>query len=192
MPYYEYDSKKHIVIDDFLSQEEHQQIYQKLMHAAEEPIALQDLQSCVPMYYSRSVADENDTKSMGYFLNMLYLNPCPLNDHFDLICGPILRKIDFKALIRAKVNWFPRTPEVRQNGMHQDYPYPVDNLLYSVNTCDGYTTLNCGTKIESVANRALIFRGDLPHCSSSTSDKPLRCNININFLFSHNPELVVS
>jgi len=178
------ESEDYMVVDDFLSQEEHQHIYQRLMHGAEGTMNFDDLQNAVPMYYSRSVADDDDINGSGYFYNILYRQPYPVGDYFDIICAPLLSKIDFKALLRVKVNWFPRTSEVRQNGMHQDYPYPVDNLLYSVNTCDGYTTLNCGTKIESVANRALIFRGDLPHCSSSTSNKPLRCNININFLFS--------
>lgn len=177
-------SEHYTVVDDFLSQEEHQQMYRILMHNAEEYTSIQDLQDCVPMYYSQYVADESDTKGSGYFLNMMYHAPVPYNQYFDIICGPLLSKVDFKAVIRAKVNWFPRTPEVRQNGMHQDFTYPHHTLLYSVNTCDGYTTLECGTKIDSVANRALIFRGDLPHSSSTTSDKALRCNININFLFS--------
>ena len=54
--------------------------------------------------------------------------------------------------------------------------------LFSLNTCDGYTKLKDGTKINSVANRVLLFDAGEEHCSTTTTDDFTRVNININYL----------
>ena len=50
-----------------------------------------------------------------------------------------------------------------------------------MNTCDGYTKLKDGTKIDSVANRVLLFDPSKEHCSTTTTNVPARFNININY-----------
>ena len=54
-------------------------------------------------------------------------------------------------------------------------------LYFILNTCNGYTKLEDGTKVFSVENRALFFDSYTPHCSTSCTDKLYRSNININY-----------
>ena len=169
----------HKIIDNFLSEEEHQDIYKRLMHLS---LPVHEMAQTVPMYFSESAGYPDDTAGGGHWHNTLYIDPAPLNEHFEPICYPLLKEVPVKALFRARVNWYYKTPEIIEHAMHTDLDSPIDNLLYYVNTNDGYTKLQCGTKIESIANRAVFFQGHLPHCSSTTTDQLLRCNVNINFI----------
>jgi len=169
----------HKIIDNFLSEEEHQDIYRRLMH---EQMPLEEMGQTVPMYFSENSAYPGDTDGGGHWYNPLYLDPHPVSDHFEPICYPILKNVAVKAVVRARVNWYYKTPEIIEHAMHTDLDSPIDNLLYYVNTNDGYTKLQCGTKIESIANRAVFFQGHLDHCSTTTTDQLLRCNVNINFI----------
>jgi len=105
------------------------------------------------------------------------------------ICSPFYEKIvphckqlDFKAIIRIKINMFPNTETLKEHGMHIDYDFPHKGALFSINTCDGYTKLGeDGTKIDSVANRMLLFDASKPHTSTTTTDQTVRMNINFNY-----------
>ena len=95
---------------------------------------------------------------------------------------PILKLLDIKTLKRIKCNLFPNTETVEEHAFHTDNDSPVFAALLSINTCDGYTTLKDGTKIDSVANRILKFNGNTLHKSSTTSNQTVRININFNYL----------
>lgn len=74
---------------------------------------------------------------------------------------PIVEKLSIASLIRIKVNFYPRTEEMKIHAAHKDYPFDHNGALFYVNSCDGYTVLEDGTKIESIANRVLVFNGVL-------------------------------
>ena len=76
---------------------------------------------------------------------------------------------------------YPNTETLKEHGMHTDYNYPHKASILYINTCDGYTKFEDGTKIDSVANRMLIFDGSKLHTSSTTTDQPVRMNINFNY-----------
>ena len=54
--------------------------------------------------------------------------------------------------------------------------------IFYVNTNNGYTVFEDGTKVESVANRMLTFPSNLKHCGTSCTDKNIRSVINFNYL----------
>ena len=58
--------------------------------------------------------------------------------------------------------------------MHVDMNYSHSGAILSLNTCDGYTKLKDGTKIDSVANRILLFDASEEHCSTTTTNVPAR------------------
>ena len=58
---------------------------------------------------------------------------------------------------------------------------PHKTGIFSINTCNGYTKLEDGTKIDSVANRMLLFDASRPHTPSTTTDQTVRVNINFNY-----------
>ena len=100
---------------------------------------------------------------------------------FYKILDPLLKKLDVKALVRIKANLFSNRYKMEQYQKHADYPFKHKTALFSLNTCNGFTTLADDTKIESVGNRDLLFDGSSPHAASSCTDAKARWNININY-----------
>ena len=125
----------------------------------------------VHMFYSNTIV--NAGKRIGRIGH-------PCSSHIDKII-PILEKLNIKSMIRAKANLYPYSGKtLYEHEMHMDYEFPHYAALLSLNTCDGYTKLEDGTKIESVANRMVIFDASQKHCSTTTTSDFARINININ------------
>ena len=80
-----------------------------------------------------------------------------------------------------KINAYPYTEEVHEHNNHIDYSFKHNAAIFSLNTCDGYTKLKNGKKIESVENRLLKFDPSIEHCSTTTTNDLARFNININY-----------
>tara|TARA_R100000458_G_C8142987_1_gene153421 strand:+ start:139 stop:648 length:510 start_codon:yes stop_codon:yes gene_type:complete len=121
-----------------------------------------------------------------YLIHMVYWNDSPYSDWFQPIYNefiPRLRGLKiFKSLMRIKINAFPYTETIHEHNKHVDYTFKHLGAIYYLNTCDGYTKLKDGTKIDSIANRLLIFDASEPHQSTTTTTARLRYNINFNFL----------
>ena len=132
----------------------------------------------------KSELSDEDMKEdwrLFYLQHMVYAHTIVSPQLYKEIMPYCSKLLDIKALIRIKINMFPNTETLREHGMHIDYDYPHKAGLFSINTCDGYTKLEDGTKINSVANRMLLFDGSKPHTSSTTTDQTIRVNINFNF-----------
>ena len=89
--------------------------------------------------------------------------------------------LNMKSLIRAKLNLYMRTDKIEEHHPHTDFPFEHKGCVFSFNTCDGYTILNDGTKIESIENRALLFDSSKSHSSTSTTNAKGRFNVNFNY-----------
>jgi hypothetical protein len=88
---------------------------------------------------------------------------------------------EMKALIRVKGNLYPSTSKLVEHDFHIDFPFKHKGALFSVNTCDGYTKLDDGTKIESIENRLLLFDASKNHASTTCTNTHVRVNINFNY-----------
>ena len=86
-----------------------------------------------------------------------------------------------KAQIIAKQDGIIAGLEFCKTAFHVDRYDSHMVGLYSVNTNNGYTLFEDGTKVESVENQMVIFDGKRKHCSVAQTDTKLRINININF-----------
>ena len=125
-----------------------------------------------------------------YFAHMIYQHHTPkTQEHNWNLVVPFLSQLEktekMHALIRVKVNYYNSTPEVVEHFKDYDYPampIPHKGAIIYLNTCDGYTTLDDGTKIESVENRLLLFDSSKPHNSTSTTNALCIYNININYV----------
>ena len=53
--------------------------------------------------------------------------------------------------------------------------------IFYVNTNNGYTKFEDGTKVESVANRMVIFPSNMKHIGTSCTDEKTRVVINFNY-----------
>ena len=116
-----------------------------------------------------------------YMGHMLYAFNTPMSPYYDKLF-PLLEKLEANCLIRIKANLFPNTEILHEHDMHIDFPFSHSGAIFSLNTCDGYTKLKDGTKINSVANRVLLFDASEEHCSTTTTNVSARINININYI----------
>ena len=101
---------------------------------------------------------------------------------------PILNKINLISLFRIKANLLTRTPNIIENEFHVDMGGVSKEKLkqwttsiFYVNTNNGYTEFEDGTKVESVANRLLSFPANMKHTGTSCTDKKTRVVINFNY-----------
>ncbi len=133
-----------------------------------------------PWYYNDSVAYELDNKNF-LFTHTLIREEKTNSVYCDFFIKPILEKIAYKKLIRAKINCYTRSQKKTKSAFHVDQVNNHTVLLYNVNTNNGYTLFKKNNKkIYSLENSLIIFNGNEEHCSVSQTDKKLRINININ------------
>jgi len=116
-----------------------------------------------------------------YMLHMIYENHKPNSGAWDLI-QPILNNlIDLSCLIRMKVNFYPRSEKIIEHPEHRDLDFEHKGFILYLNDNDGYTKIG-DKKVESKANRALLFNSFLPHQSTTCTNDYGRFNINMNYL----------
>ena len=160
------------VIDDFLPQKEFEEIKLTIMNDTK-----------VQWAYTPNITGV-DTKEGGwkhfYMCNTIYKRGIIRSPLYNELI-PVFNQLEIKALIRIKMNLYPNTEKIHEHEQHIDYPYSHKAGILYINTCDGYTKLADGTKIDSVANRMLLFDASTPHCSTTTSDTTARFNINFNY-----------
>ena len=100
---------------------------------------------------------------------------------------PIINKIKPFACTRIKANFLTRTSTITENRFHVDINMSEDKLyqwttsIFYVNTNNGYTKFEDGTKIESVANRFITFPANRKHLGTSCTDQNSRVVINFNY-----------
>ena len=117
-----------------------------------------------------------------YFQKILFFGT-PLSKWCPLIAGPLMeRSPNLRQLQRCKANLYPRDTTFFEHAAHHDNTWEdASGALFMVNTCDGYTRLHDGTKINSVANRMLFFRPHLDHASTNTTNAHCRVTVNFNY-----------
>ena len=138
-----------------------------------------------PWYHENNVAlpntNEDDVTYNHYFTHNLVLESKVSHLHEPIWKDHFQKRFMDINIIRMKVNCFPATSQVYDHLTHADYDYPHKGALLCLNTCNGYTKMEDGTKIESVANRMIFYDTSKPHNSTTCSDQPKRCNIVINY-----------
>ena len=90
---------------------------------------------------------------------------------------------DVRKIIKIKANLQPRTNNNIIQSFHTDFPTDWKNktAVYYLNTCNGYTLFADETKVESIANRFVMFDGHLEHTGVTCTDEPARFVINFNW-----------
>ena len=115
-----------------------------------------------------------------YAVHPIY-DTLPKSPYFDNILDIFKDTWELKSLMRIKVNFYPYTSEVKEHASHQDYNFSHHGAVFSLNTCDGFTRMSNGDKVDSVANRIVFFDPSEYHNSSTTSNAKGRYNINFNY-----------
>ena len=167
---------KYEVIDDFLDEEYFDSLVTLFTGKDEEGIFN------MPWYFQSCISKKNVVEDkLFYMTHMFYENNMPKSNFYDKLI-PLLEKLGVECLLRIKANLFPNTEILHEHPMHVDYDFFTSGAVLSLNTCDGYTKLEDGTKVDSVANRVLLFDASKKHCSTTTTNVSARINININYI----------
>ena len=136
----------------------------------------------VPFYFQKEINTEHIEDNQFYMTHMLFnIEHEPMYSTFYWDYKKILNRLKIKSLIRMKINLYPKTDTLEVHEPHIDYEYLHKGCLLSFNTCDGFTILEDGTKIESVANRMLFFDPSKKHQSTDCTNTKFRLNINFNY-----------
>ena len=145
----------------------------------------------MPWYYSPSSVKDGD--GCPQFSHACYVDTTPISDLYGRIM-PIFATLNPIAVSRVKFNATSRTSEIKEKPLHVDITGPSDSPdppfenipTYSIcviyfNDNNGYTYFEDGQKVESKANRAVLFPGNLLHAGTSSTDTDLRVGLNIDY-----------
>jgi len=161
----------HKIIDDFLPEENFKIIREFMMSRHIEWFYNPDVN------YEGQISDDN----LFYMTHLFYYDYTPQSHHFKIVFDNLLKFMDIKSLIRVKGNLYPNQNVKKENGMHTDFNWPHKGAIFYINSNNGRTLLRNNVKIDSVANRLLLFNSQLEHDSENCTDEKVRVNININY-----------
>ena len=113
-----------------------------------------------------------------------------IQDNWNKI-GPILNGIFHTepekngiSWLRVKANLNPRMCDNEQLGAyHQDFSIEnATTAIFYLNTNNGWTQFEDGTKVESVKNRLVTFPATTNHVGFACTDKSVRIVLNLNYI----------
>jgi hypothetical protein len=133
-----------------------------------------------PYYFVNYVVNVDDRSD--YFFTHHLFNENKSSKYFNKILAPLIGRLTFNRLARAKVNFYTKKHKFIKTAYHVDFKDSHLVALYSVNTNNGFTQLENGPALPSIENTIHIFDGSLKHCSVAQTDTNARINININLL----------
>ena len=135
-------------------------------------------------YTPGSALIKGNPSSDVQMVHMAYADHQVYSDFFHAL-NPMFESMDLFSCFKVKLNWLKRQETIVEHGFHVDYPEAPDGNLTSIlymNTNNGYTKFEDGTKIESIENRLVTFPVHLKHTGSTNScDAQFRCIMNINW-----------
>jgi len=154
------------VIDDFLKQEDHEVIRNTMMSNDS---------------FQWQFADGANYRGDGHhmFCHVLYAQFEPRSQFFPMLM-PIINEFEPISIVRIKANLTMQTPERIDHGLHTDVDDCITSIYY-VNSNDGYTRFEDGTKVDSIANRMVVFDSNTKHAGCTPTDTLRRCVINFNY-----------
>ena len=131
--------------------------------------------------------EDINNKNKFQFVHIFYAGNVPFSPYFKEMI-PILNIIKPISLWRIKANLLTKTPKIVENEFHVDIGDATEEKqkqwttsIFYMNTNNGYTEFENGTKVESVANRMVTFPTNLKHTGTSCTDEKIRVVINFNY-----------
>ena len=172
-----------LVVDDYLKKEDFTQLQTLIMYPT------------LPWYYYNYKVDPKEGcadldishENQFQFLHNVF-------DVFEGITSPLYESLlrvfgnesHFvgKEVIRIKLNLLPKTENIRKSSFHTDVSTqdPYTTAIFYVNSNNGSTFFEDDSKVDSQANRLVIFDGSKKHFGTTCTDKNVRVVINFNFL----------
>ena len=183
------------IVDEYLHPKDHEEL-QRMMRAREFPWTV--AQKTGEMDINGYGTNPLNSQMNHWFVDFRYAHFSPFFKYILPIVNqhPVHERV--LAISRIKANLELCNENHVESEFHYDLfmvygikevPEPnVTNVIYYVNSNNGYTEFETGKKVESVANRAVIFSNTLKHRGVSQTDTHYRAVINLNlFLGSTTP-----
>ena len=135
-----------------------------------------------PWYYNHSKVFKLDSgkKLFEYQLVHIFYVENKVNSNFFSELNPIIEKLKPLSLIRIKANLNPITNNLIEFSEHQDQDFKCKAAIYYLNDNDGYTMIG-KNKIESKANRMVLFDANKKHYGTNSTNCNNRMLINFNY-----------
>mgnify|MGYP003142312648 CR=1 FL=1 len=161
------------IYDDFLDKRDFEIVRGCLLHQQ------------FPWYYNPTVTGTESEYDLGLFqfVHPFYMgigNPAE-SKHVNFI-APLLQKLSPKTIVRIKANLRTHTPEILTSHFHIDTDITCKTAIFYINSNNGYTEFMEGTKVNSVANRLVLFDSHMMHLGTTCTDQKIRVVLNINYL----------
>jgi len=159
------------LIDNFLQNDQYQNLKNKI------------IRNDFPWYYSPNVVRKNEEKQHFQFTHCFFDNQnLFLRDfYYPVGIDDIMKVLNCRDLVRIKANLTTNSNKIIEHSLHRDYIYDCTTSIYYVNSNNGYTLFEDGTKIESIENRMVIFPSNLMHTGTTCTNQNIRCVINFNY-----------
>ena len=136
-------------------------------------------------YFDKDKKDES--LDQFSFTHTFYADRVPQSPYIKQI-NYFLELLQPVAIFRIVGNLLTRLPNIIENPFHTDMEFlPEERLkqwttsIFYVNTNNGYTLFEDGTKVESVANRMLSFPANMRHTGTTCRDQQIRIIMNFNY-----------
>lgn len=133
-------------------------------------------------YRSYKVSPETANSLNDFQFNHNFYNDFSFKSPYTEILIPIFEILNPSALVRIKANLTTMTDEIVQYDYHVDYEnFDGKTAIFYVNSNNGYTLFDDGSKVKSIENRLVIFDSKIKHTGTSCTDQKVRCVINFNY-----------
>ena len=165
--------KKFDVIDNFLPEEDWQWVHNTMLSDKN-----------FGWTYGDYINYAHDQQQFFQFEHLFYDRFQIYSEHYQKIINMFCDRLSMRSICRVKANLLTRTDKTEFHGWHVDrHPNDHDMIVgvYYVNTTNGKTLFEDGTEVDSIANRMLIFPGNILHSSTSCTDEKVRVVINFNW-----------
>ena len=137
--------------------------------------------SVFPWYANEGVTVTDGRNTDHWNLTHSFYQNYEIQSGFFKHLSDVIDKLQIKSLIRIKANLYPKTDKIIEHDFHADFDFSHKSGLYSLNTNNGCTIMEDGERIESVANRMIIFDASKLHKSTTCTDENFRANIVFNY-----------
>ena len=137
--------------------------------------------SSFPWYYLDYLVSTPKKDTISNFYHFAYRNSRPASEYFNLF-EKLINKINPAALIRVRLNLYPKTGESFETVFHTDVS-DIKNYktaIFYLNKNNGYTVFK-DKKIKSEENTLVDFDGQTLHKGISATDNK-KVLININYI----------
>ena len=136
-------------------------------------------------YYNSYIVNEGEKDFQ--FTHTYYRYNTPQSSFYPNML-PIIDKLDIFSIATIKSNLLTKTSNIVKHTFHVDLididPKKIKQWTTSIfymNTNNGYTEFEDGTKVESIANRMVTFPANLKHRGTTCTDEKTRVVINFNY-----------